>query len=226
MKEYLFEMHAHTCEVSACAHADAKELAKLYIDLGYDGIVSTNHMNSHTFHSAKLNDAPWCEKARHFLSGFCALKDAAGDKLTVLLGTELTFEGDPNDYLVYGVTEDFIESNGDLMKMNTESFSRLAHENGLLFVQAHPFRRGMKISDWNYLDGYEVFNGNPRHDSSNGVAEYWAKLHGKTITTSGSDFHDAGDEGTGGIYFSDQINSNGELLEALKNHRYRLKNVK
>lgn len=223
MTEYLFEMHAHSREVSACAHASADQLSKLYAEKGYYGIVSTNHMNSHTFSSVGLSDAPWSVKAEHFLSGYRALKEAAGEMLTVLLGMEITFYGDPNDYLVYGVTEDFVKNNGDLMALGNKAFSSLAHENGLIFVQAHPFRRGMRIVDWNILDGYEVFNGNPRHDSSNEITEHWSKLHGKRIVTSGSDFHDVGDEGTGGIFFNAAVCSNKDLVSTLKNQSYTLK---
>lgn len=223
MTEYLFEMHAHSCEVSACAHASAVQLSKLYTEKGYTGIVSTNHMNSHTFSSVGLSDAPWSVKAEHFLSGYRILKEAADGRLIVLLGMEITFYGDPNDYLVYGVTEDFVKNNGDLMALGNKAFSSLAHKNGLLFVQAHPFRRGMRIVDWNILDGYEIFNGNPRHDSSNEISAHWAELHGKRIVTSGSDFHDVGDEGTGGIYFGKTINSNKELADALKACDYRIK---
>lgn len=223
MSEYLFEMHAHSREVSACAHASAEELVKLYIDKGYDGVVSANHMNTETFPAVNLTDAPWKVKAEHFLSGYHALKAAAGDKLTVLLGMEISFCGDPNDYLVYCITEDFIRNNGDLMALGNRAFSELAHKNGFIFVQAHPFRRSMRIADWNVLDGYEIFNGNPRHDSSNEIAAHWAKLHGKGIVTSGSDFHDVDDAITGGIFFNKPINSNEDLLHELKSGNYRLK---
>ncbi len=223
MAEYLFEMHAHSREVSACAHASAEELVKLYIEKGYDGIVSANHMNTETFPAVNLTDAPWSVKAEHFLSGYRALKEAAGDKIKILLGMEISFYGDPNDYLVYGVTEDFIKNNGDLMALGNKAFSSLAHKYGFIFVQAHPFRRSMQIADWTVLDGYEVFNGNPRHDSSNEIAAHWAKLHGSGIITSGSDFHDVDDAITGGIYFNKLISSNAELLEELKGGNYRIK---
>lgn len=219
-------MHAHNKEVSRCAGATARELVERYTSLGYDGVVSTNHMNSHTFDGKKYAFFSWEDKVNHFLSGYNLLKEEANGRLTVLLGMEITFIGDPNDYLVYGVTEDFLKNNGDLMALSNKEFSRLAHDNGLLFVQAHPFRRDMRIVDWNILDGYEIFNGNPRHDSSNSVTGQWARLHGKNIVTSGSDFHELGDEGTGGIYISVPVKSNYDLVNALKNGSCRLKNVK
>lgn len=220
---YLYEMHAHTVEVSTCARATAKEMIEYYEGKGYTGIVSTNHMNSSTFSRVGLTDAPWNEKVDHFMKGYNLLKEAAGNKYHVLLGVEICFHNDPNDYLVYGVTEDFLRSHGDLMSMDMESFSKLAKENGLIFLQAHPFRRGLEVADWEYLDGYEVFNGNPRHNSCNDIAEIWAKKHGKSIVVSGSDFHQKGDEGIGGIYFEKEIKTNDELIEELRKGNYTLK---
>lgn len=223
MKEYLFEMHAHTSEVSACANEDSSSLVKLYSKLNYDGVVLTNHMNSHTFSSVGMENAPWEEKAEYFLSGFEKLKKAAEGKFNVLLGMEICFYSCPNDYLVYGINEDFIKNNGDLMALTPRQFSNLARQNGFLFIQAHPFRRGMKIEEWKILDGYEVFNGNPRHYSSNEIAESWAKYHGKAIVTSGSDFHEVEDAGNGGIYFYEPVLTNADLLRLLKSGKYRLK---
>ncbi len=223
---YLYEMHAHVKEVSTCAISDAQDLAKLYIDTEYTGIVITDHMNASTFIKKKLADAPWDKKVDHFLTGYNALKTAVGDKLTVILAMEINFYNTPNDYLVYGVTEEFLRSNGDLMAMNPEEFSELAHKNGILMVQAHPFRRGSEVMDWKHLDGYEVFNGNPRHYSCNPIAEEWAKYHNKTVVTSGSDFHQPEDAYHGGIYFEKKITTPQELVEELKKGNYTLKKNK
>lgn len=221
--EYLYEMHAHTVEVSTCAVATAEEMIKYYDGKGYTGIVSTNHMNSSTFRRAGLANVSWDEKIDHFLKGYEILKAAAGEKYKVILGMEINFYMHPNDYLVYGITEEFLRSHGDLMAMGPENFSELAHEHGLLMIQAHPFRRDMIVEDWKILDGYEVFNGNPRHYSSNEIAMEWAKYHNKSIVTSGSDFHEEEDAGNGGIYFNKIIENNYELLEELRKGDYRLK---
>ena len=158
-----------------------------------------------------------------FLSGYNDLKAALDGRMTVLLGMEIRFYDHPNDYLVYGVTEEFLRNNGDLMAMKPKSFSKLSHENGLLFVQAHPFRRDMQVEDWNLLDGYEIGNMNPRHKSNNDIAEAWAKKHGKTVVTSGSDFHQIEDVALGGIYFKNEIKTNEDLVKELLSGDYRLK---
>lgn len=221
--EYLYEMHAHVKEVSTCSGSYARDLIEYYKDLGYTGIVLTDHMNRATFSRAGLADAPWEEKVEHYLKGFKALEKENNGNFILIFGMEISFDSKPNDYLVYGVTEEFLRNNGDLMALEPEDFSKLARENGLLFLQAHPFRRGMEVEDWEILDGYEVFNGNPRHNSNNDFAEDWAKKHGKTIVTSGSDFHEKEDTGNGGIYFNTIIKNNDELLRELRNGNYRLK---
>ncbi len=223
MAEYLFETHCHTKEVSTCAVATAEEFISLYKNTEYNGIVVTNHMNSATFRRRGLENEPWEVKAEHFLSGYKKIKELAGNDLTILLGMEICFYNQPNDYLVYGITEDFIKTCGDIMALKPEEFSVIAKENGFLFLQAHPLRRGMKITDWKILDGYEVFNGNPRHYSCNEIAEQWAKFHKKSIMTSGSDFHQAEDACIGGVYFKNEIKNNGDFVRELKSGNYRLK---
>ena len=223
---YLYEMHAHVKEVSTCSPTSAAEFVSLYVDTEYAGIVLTDHMNADTFSKKGLKDAPWDEKIDHFLTGYQAVKAAAGNKLNVIIAMEIHFYDNPNDYLVYGVTEEFLRSHGDLMAMGPKKFSALAHENGLVMVQAHPFRRDSLVTDWKILDGYEIFNGNPRHYSCNPIAEAWAKHHNKAIVTSGSDFHEPEDAGHGGMYFEKKITTPKELVEELSKGNYTLKKTK
>ena len=95
------------------------------------------------------------------------------------------------------------------------------HDNGLLLVQAHPFRRHMSIVDWRLLDGIEVYNGNPNHESNNPVADLWAHRH-HLLKTSGSDYHGQWGEHLGGIATTEPIRDNAHLLEILKNGQYTL----
>ena len=216
---YLYEMHSHTVEVSTCAVATAKEMIEYYEGKGYTGIVSTNHMNSSTFSRVGLTDAPWDKKVDHFLTGYKLLKEAAGDKYHVLLGVEICFHNDPNDYLVYGVTEDFLRSNGDLMAMSMEEFSALAKEKGVIFLQAHPFRRGLRVADWEYLDGYEVFNLHPGHNSRVALA---ARLHQKNggVAIGGTDFHHRGHEGCLFTCFAEMPQDGKDLVRLLRSGDY------
>ena len=119
---FLFEMHLHTDEVSRCANIPAKQIAELYLTTNYKGIVVTDHMNSSTFSKEPYKSADWNTKIDHFLEGYKILKEELNGKMIVLLGMEINFYESENDYLVYGVTEEFLRSNGDLMAYSPEDF--------------------------------------------------------------------------------------------------------
>ena len=127
----------------------------------------------------------------------------------------------PNDYLVYGVTEKWLFETGDVRRMSLEALSQSVRATGLLLVHAHPFRCDTVMQDPRYFDGYEVFNGNLRHDSHNDLANAWAEMKRK-IKTSGSDYHRSDDPACGGILTDERVRDNGELLRVLREGRYTL----
>lgn len=217
---YLYETHLHTAEVSPCANVPAARAVELYLAAGYDGIVVTDHYAT-GWGGPELGEGHKKFAAR-YLRGYRAALAAAKGRLTVLLGMELRFEGSANDYLVYGVTEAFLLNNPGLCRMRPREFSVLARESGLLFYQAHPFRNGMNIIAPEILDGIEVCNGNPRHDSRNDIAAAWAAKF-ELPGLSGSDFHEEEDLGRGGIYCDERITDNGQLVEMLRGGEIRLK---
>ena len=53
MKEYLFEMHAHTSQTSRCGEVPAEQVVNTFKNLGYDGIVITDHMHTGTSHGRR-----------------------------------------------------------------------------------------------------------------------------------------------------------------------------
>ena len=223
MKEYLFEMHAHNAEVSRCAKAFAQELAERYIALGYDGIVSTNHLNSHTFSSPEFKNASWEAKAEKFMSGFRAVEKAVNGRLTVLLGVEVSLYSEPNDYLVYGVTEEFLKNNGDIMSLTKEELSALVHKNGMLIVQAHPFRPYIHRANPKFIDGCEIFNGKDKDKDFNQKAQAWAKKENFKIVTAGADYHRESQRGNAsGIITEEKINNNDDLVRILKSGKYEI----
>ncbi len=223
MDIYRTELHAHTSETSRCAKDNAKKLVENYMEAGYTTLVTTDHLSSSTFEAYKKDTLTWNDKIDIFLRGHRTAAEAAGKGLYVLLGMELRFErkGIINDYLVYGVTEEFLRKNGDLLKMRLSAFSELAHKNGLMVFQAHPFRNGMTVVSPDYLDGYEVYNACIRHNSRNGIAGKWAKMHRKN-GISGSDYHQSEDTAHGGIVCAREIKTNSELLSVLRSGEYDL----
>ncbi|HZJ75453.1 MAG TPA: PHP-associated domain-containing protein [Clostridia bacterium] len=220
MKKFLVETHAHSSEVSSCARCDAKELTKLILKHGYSTVFVTNHLSESTIKKSGASD--WDNIIDFFLDGFELIKTEANGRLNVLLSMEINFNGEDNDYLVYGITEKFLRDNKYLTEMSLRTFYPLAKRHGLYVIQAHPFRFGSRIKNPKYLDGYEIFNGNPRHNSNNDIAKSWAFKYEK-LTTAGSDFHQTEDAGISGMYFDKEIKSTGDFINALKSGDYSIK---
>lgn len=213
--EYKYELHCHTGCVSRCGRVDPEEIVKLYKEKGYNGIVVTDHYSPMTF---KRN---WCPQKEidFYLSGYQRMKAAAGDDFTVLLGMELRHYFTANDYLIYGIDEDFLYKAGNLMKVWEKDVYALAKSRGYLVYQAHPFRTGIRRCNPDYIDGVEVYNGKTVKQQ-NDEAYDWAETNNK-LMVSGSDFHTVKNLARGGIITTEPINNNDDLLKILKSHNFR-----
>ncbi|MGN0533339.1 MAG: PHP domain-containing protein [Eubacterium sp.] len=214
--EYKYELHCHTGCVSRCGRVEPEEIVKLYKEKGFSGIVVTDHYSPMTF------TPNWCPQRQidFYLAGYRRMKAAAGDDFTVLLGMELRHYFTANDYLIYGIDEDFLYRSGNLMKVwENEVYSR-CHDRGYLVFQAHPFRPGIRQCREEYIDGIEVYNGKT-DKGSNDKAYEWAKESGK-LMCSGSDFHTPAHTGRGGIITSSPIKSNEDLLNVLKSQDFKM----
>lgn len=213
MALYKLDTHVHTSNVSGCGKVDAQTVVRLYKEMGYHGIVITDHLFDGYF--KKLKDLDWTEQINHYLSGYRLACDTGRELgLNVILGLELRFVGDPNDYLVYGIDEAFLKQHEDIYEMGLANFRQLTRNKNILIYQAHPFRQGMIPADPSLIDGIEVFNGNLRHNSRNDLAFEYAKKHGLKML-SGSDFHLPEDLGTGGIVISQNVANLTELIDVL-----------
>ncbi len=214
---YKYELHAHTKEVSRCGTVPAAELVKMYKDIGYSGIVITDHYSPMTFN---LATAFLPQKAMdYYLNGYKTALNAAGDDFSVLLGIELRYYATANDYLVYGVTEELLKSSGNLMAMYPRRFYAFAKKNSLLVVQAHPFRSGMIRTNPRFLDGAEVFNGKAEKEA-NAKSLNWASENNMKLMLSGSDFHRKKNLGKGGIITDRPVKTNDGLLNVLLNNEF------
>lgn len=147
------EMHAHDCEVSPCAVIKAKELVDGYKEAGYDGIVITNHFDKGIMH---LWGETTEEHYQTYLRGYELAKEE-GERvgLRVILGMEIRLECGPEDYLVYGVTKDFIREHMDICGCSLQELYEICEENGCVLIQAHPFREYCQIQNPKYLHGVE-----------------------------------------------------------------------
>ena len=197
MSRHRIETHSHTNVVSPCGYLSPLDLVQGYSRAGYSGLVVTDHLVSSL--PIFLDIESWPERVGLFFSGFRAVQDAAkGSNLVVYPGFELTFTELPGrDFLVYGIDEKRLTEMPDVCAMNPAAFKGLAAEVGALVFQAHPFRKNQPVGP-DLIDGLEVHNGNPRHDSQNDLASAYVERYG-LLSCSGSDAHRLEDIGRCGI---------------------------
>ena len=219
--KYIYEAHFHTADVSTCACLSAEEAVELYKNAGYSGVVVTDHFSQECFEK-KYPGNNWTEKVDYFLRGYRNAKKHETENFSVMLGIELRFPESENDYLVYGVDEQFLYDHEDIIYMTPKEFKKVAEKNSITVIQAHPFRINSHITNPRYIDGIEVYNGNKRHDSSNNIAEIWAKKHG-FLTTSGSDFHEYEDLARSGMICDKFIKDVKEFRSVLLSGGFELK---
>ena len=213
------ELHCHSNDISACARVDADIIIEKFTGAGYSTLVLANHFNSSTYTHNKCES--WNEWIDKYIGAYNLLKEKAKGKLNILLGMELRTNENINDYLVFGVTEKFLRENENIFKMNIWDVHKLTSENGMLLIQAHPFRDSMTVTNPKALDGVEVFNGHMGHDSRNDIAEAWANKF-SLIKTSGTDFHYADVPANAGILTENEITTMDELVDVLKSGNYEL----
>lgn len=217
------ELHCHSHTVSACGRITPEQIVEKYLSAGYTTVVLTEHLSPATLSPKNYHGADnWYEKINFFLSGYRALSKAAAGRLNILLGAEFRLnKHEAADFLAYGVTEEFLRTYPDILETGFTEFSGRVRNAGLLLYQAHPFRNKMIVTDPSLLDGIEIYNGNPRADSRNDMAEIWAKRFG-LATIAGSDVHRAEDPAVAGILTDAPVTDNRKLLTVLKTNAYTL----
>lgn len=218
--KYRIEMHAHTSPVSTCSQISPEEMAKTYKNLGYDAIVITNHFmkDYSVMHGLGAEEA-----VDAYLSGYEETKKAAEKYgLKVLLGTEIRFTENINDYLIYGVDRDMLIKAFGMFDKGLKEFRNLMDLSGSVFVHAHPFRDGMADADPSLLDGIEVYNMHPGQNSRVGIAAKYYRDNNMKIMTIGSDYHHPGQghEGVSALRTKKLPEDSFELAAILKSGDY------
>jgi len=215
---YKYDLHVHTAELSPCGQVKIEKMVELYKNEGYTGIVITDHFRQKFFDDYQN----WDQGIDEIMSAFTKAKKA-GKKigLEVLLGLEVNFDEIQGDFLIFGIDENFLRTHKNFPEGSLKDFNQLVAGKEILVYEAHPFRNKMKAADPELLDGLEIYNGNPRHDSNNPLAYLEAQKHNLKMI-SGSDFHQIEDLGKGGIIVSKKIINNQELLAVLRDEEFEL----
>lgn len=217
------ETHLHTAECDKFAHVNARDAVRMYKAAGYDCIVVTDHYFSLFFEwfRDELCGMTHEKIVRRWLRGYYNAREE-GDRIgvTVLPGAEVRFDNCINDYLVYGVDEDFFLQAPRLNTLDnvSELISILPKE--ACVVQAHPFRNKMVVQDPSPLFGIEVNNGGT-DPFRNSMARTFAEHYGKAML-SGSDFHKQMHLARGGIECDREIKTPSDLSSLLRSGSYSL----
>ena len=223
MEKYKTELHCHTSEVSACADESAAETVEKYIKYGYSTLVITNHLAESNFRNMGYGDAPWEEKARMYIDGYEKTKEAAAGRLNVLFAAEIRFNELENDYLLFGMTPEFLIAHPDIYHMSLREFyEEINHPNRFIIIQAHPMRFHIQhVFPW-HIDGFEIYNGHPDNESYNRAARAYSEYFPAKIMTSGSDHHDRNHIPDAGIETDYEIKTMDELMDTFRARSYTL----
>ena len=212
------ELHAHTTPASTCSEIQPEKLVEIYVEKGYDALVLTNHFSKDVL-SCK-------DKKRDIDNWFCdyerCIEAARGTRLQVILGAEVRFSENTNDYLIYGVNEEILSVCYDYFDKGVEKYREEVRLEKSLFIKAHPYRNGITPTSSNLLDGVEAYNMHPGHNSRIGLACRYANENPDFIVTAGSDFHhlNKGHEGLCALRTKEVPNDTFELVSVLKSRDY------
>ena len=216
--KYRTELHAHTNPVSGCSNVSPKEMAKIYHEQNYDALVITNH-----FFRGLLRDKSKEEIIDAYIKSYEETAEYAKEYgLKVILGAELRFTENTNDYLLFGVDRDILSFCYDWFDKGVEKFRKETTLERSVFIQAHPFRNNMELVDPQLLDGIEIFNLHPNHNSRIAMATKYAHENNIKIRTAGTDFHhkDCGHEGLTALRTTVLPEDSFDLAQILKSGDY------
>jgi len=213
---YKTETHSHTDESSYCATIPAREMMRIYKERGYKTIIITPHY-SRVYFSRITDD--WQERIDYILLGYKTAKSMEEElDINVLMGIELNLIEDGNDYLIYGITEEFLRENVNLYSLTLDNLINICRENDFLITQPHPFRDNSELAPLEYQMPIEVFNGRCVLDARNDLALRYAKEN-NLIGVSGTDFHESADL-EGGIITQTEIKTIEEFKEHILSNNF------
>lgn len=189
---FCLEMHLHTSNASACASVSAGDMARMYKTAGYDGVIVTDHFL--TGNTCVNRELPWVEQVDAFFKGFEEAYEVGKEiGLRVFEGLEYSDHG--TDFIVLGLSREWIKSNQRMIYMQPEVFLPLFKEAGAFIIQAHPYREAHYVREVrqypDLVDAIEVVNlGNS--DNTWNEKAFELATNRQMPMTAGSDCHHFG----------------------------------
>ena len=192
---------------------------KYYTACGYDAICVTDHYNRECFDYAEIDLTTPGSKTQAFLQGYHRLKKCPKNTISAcmrVLNCVLT-----NRTTITCCTAFTMPC----WPIRIASCARVWRPCPAIPRRRRTARAGTPVpqkctpAPAEYLDGVEVLNLNPRHDSHNDLALAYAKEH-HLIMTAGSDCHRPGDQGTTGILSDTLPEDSFGLADLLRSGNY------
>ena len=127
---------------------------------------------------------------------------------------------DKNDLLI-------LYDNPHLLNCGIEEFTKTLRQNGVVLIQAHPFREAFYIPNpghlpIEYIDGVEVYNKGNSTEEMNQKALNFANENPQLIRTSSADAHTTDRVMLGGIITDTRIKCSQDLAKVLRQGSYQL----
>ncbi len=226
---YLYEMHQHTADCSACSQGDTIDTVRALKAAGFAGMVLTNHF--YHGNTGIRRNLPWADFVGAYEANY-ELARAEGKRLDfdVLFGIEEGV-GAGKEVLLYGITPELLYAHPELRGAQADRdylplLSRIVRDGGGLVFQAHPFRirdyipRPWETLPAELLDGVEAYNA-CNSAVENARAARYAREQGLRLSA-GSDAHTAEFSGRFGIACPHRLRTAAELAAALRSGDYTL----
>lgn len=223
---YKYQMHVHTSPCSKCGGLTPETLCQALLEFGYQGAVITNHFYHGNSGIDRSENTSWAEFVSAYEQDYLACKEEAEKHgLDIIFSIEESVK--PGlEILCYGVTPKVLYDNPQLIKEDVDEWVRVMRANGVVVVQAHPFREADYIPNpgalpHEYLDGVEVFNRGNNTPEMNQKALDFAIEH-NLLKTSSADAHWPNHIPYGGITTEHRITNEKELADLLRGGEYEL----
>ncbi len=214
--KYLYETHMHTCQGSACGVSRGKEHVPYYKEMGYTGIIITDHFFGGN--TAVNRELPWEERIDLFFRGYEEAREE-GDRigLDVFFGLEQNYQGD--EYLIYGLDKAYMKAHPEMEHWTRRQQLEEVHRAGGCVIQAHPFRmRGymdrIRLGP-QFCDGIEAANaGNEAVDDARAI-RYGKELG--FVMTAGSDNHHSPAKALYGVMLEKKLSRIEDYVQVILN---------
>ena len=219
-------MHIHTTPCSKCGRLTPETLCEALLKNGYQGGVITNHFYHGNSGIDRSENTSWEQFVSAYEENYLECKrEAEKHDLDIIFSIEESLK--PGlEVLCYGITPKVLYDNPQLIKGEMDEWVRVMRENGVVIIQAHPYREADYIPNpgplpVEVIDGIEVHNCGHRPEMNEGAWKM-AEQYPHLIRSSSADAHVPEMIPFGGIITEKRITNECELASLLRSGEYEL----